>query len=384
MPYSRPTLTALRDNAIQDVAASRIYDATTGQTVNPVLLQFDPLTILAKVMAGLTYEEFGYLDYISLQATPFTATDETALGWGALVGITPKPATPAAATVIWSNLTSSAVDVPLGTEFARADQVSYSSTADVVIPAFGTVNIPVQADVAGAAGTIAAGATLTMSSPIAGLPVTGLVGNSVAPGADNETPDQFRARYLQRYAAPPQGGAGADYIEWATAVPGVTRAWVLSDVNGPGTVGLWVMFDGSEAAAGGFPVGSNGVSPLDNNGTPRAVVATGDQRTVANALVPLQPVTALVYVLAPQPLPINFTIANLGTANTLANQAAITAALNNALLGVGDPRGTTLTTSVWTSAVSGVVGAFTMAAPLAPVTVPIGFLPTIGTMTFLS
>ena len=86
--------------------------------------------------------------------------------------------------------------------------------------------------------------------------------------------------------------AEMDYATWAISVPGVTRAWCLRNGYGAGTVVVYIMLDAAQAGHDGFPVGQDGVATDE----PRGVPAVGDQLTVANALYPLQPVTALVYV----------------------------------------------------------------------------------------
>jgi uncharacterized phage protein gp47/JayE len=384
MAFSRPTLTALRDRALQDVAAAQIYDSVTGQVVNPVLLQFDPLSIAAKIMAGLAYEEYGYLDYIALQATPYTATDEAALSWGGLVGISLRPATPASGTASFTG--TAGRDIPQGTALTRGDGVGYTTTADVVVPQSGSATVPFVATSPGASTTITAGAAISLSAPIAGVQSTGVVASSTAPGSDIETVDSLKARYLQRYAAPPQGGSLTDFEEWAMTVPGVTRAWASASVMGPGTVGVYFMLDASEAGAAGYPQGTNGVSPLDNNSRPRDLthIAAGDQRTLADALIPHQGATQLVYALSPIPTPIAFSIANMGTGNTLANQQAIQTALTEALLAVGTPLGQSLLSSTWNAAIGSVLSQYTLASPIAPVAVPLGHLASVGSISFTS
>ncbi len=380
MPYARPTFTQLRDGALQDIAAEQIYDTTTDEVVDPLLLLFDPLTIQAKVMAGLAYEEYGYLDYIALQATPYTATDEAALAWGALVGLTLKGATTATGTAQFTGQVG--VDIPAGTGLSRSDGATYVTTADMPVPASGTAIVSFEATTAGALFTVVAGMTLTISQPIEGVTSKGVVLTSTAPGADIEDMDAFKARYLLRYASPPAGGSQTDYVEWAEAVSGVTRAWCVPNGMGAGTVTVFVMLDVSQAAFGGFPQGTNGVAAAET----RAKAATGDQLTVANYIDPLRPVTALVYVAAPVPDPLPFVIANLGTANTTANKTAITAALQAILLAVGDPRGQTILPSYFETAIAQAIGSapFTLVSPNGPVIVPFGQLPTVGSVTMTS
>jgi uncharacterized phage protein gp47/JayE len=145
------------------------------------------------------------------------------------------------------------------------------------------------------------GSTLTLQTAIENVTSSGPVAASLTPGADIELDDSLRTRMLFAYQNPPQGGDQGDYVEWATAVTGVTRAWCLPNGFGAGTVVLYVMLDSAEAAFNGFPQGSNGVSQYDQGpgNLPRGTVATGDQLDVANAIITKQPVTALLYVCAP-------------------------------------------------------------------------------------
>jgi uncharacterized phage protein gp47/JayE len=226
---------------------------------------------------------------------------------------------------------------------------------------------------------------------VSGIPVNG-TGTSVTAGADQEIDDDLRTRMLLAYAAPPQGGDRADYVQWALAVSGVTRAWVAPNGSGAGTVVVYTMFDESESANGGFPQGTNGVSQYDAGpgGAPRDTVATGDQLTVANALVTQQPVSALVYSVAPINAPQNFAIGGLGSNNTPTMQAAITAALQDMFLRLGNVGGTTdpstgeawppIDPSDWYAAISSVtgIGRFTVTSPTAPISPGTGQLPTLA------
>ena len=80
------------------------------------------------------------------------------------------------------------------------------------------------------------------------------------------------------------------------------------------------MFDVANAANGGFPQGTDGCASEETRGP----TASGDQLAVAEHIWPMQPVTALVYVAAPVPLPVNVTIASLDP-STVEMQADILA-----------------------------------------------------------
>jgi len=72
-------------------------------------------------------------------------------------------------------------------------------------------------------------------------------------GIDEETDDELRFRVLARIRQPPQGGAAHDYVIWALAVPGCTRAWVSPLEMGIGTVTVRVLFDDLRADDDGWP-----------------------------------------------------------------------------------------------------------------------------------
>jgi uncharacterized phage protein gp47/JayE len=136
-----------------------------------------------------------------------------------------------------------------------------------------------------------------------------------------------------------QGGAQTDYVQWAEGVAGVTRAWCSPNGFGAGTVVVYFMMDNAESAHSGFPQGTNGVSQYDQGpgGAPRDVVATGDQLTVANAIISKEPVTALVYACSPIENQIGFHITGV-TSTTV--QESIEAALADLMVREGQPAGT--------------------------------------------
>ncbi|WP_157218665.1 phage GP46 family protein [Flavisphingomonas formosensis] len=72
----------------------------------------------------------------------------------------------------------------------------------------------------------------------------------------------------------------------------------------------------------------------------RATEATGDQLTVANALYDVQPVTVLLYSVAPEPNTVNLTIAGISGVSTSVKNA-IAAAFASALQTGAVPGGTT-------------------------------------------
>ncbi len=387
MPYARKTLTQLRSDILADINSAQITGSNGSILV--ALLQKAILRYIAYAQAGVGYEHYSELDYLSLQAVPWTAADEFLEGWASLRGIIREAATATIGTTTYA-VTPGTTDIgiPAGTPVNRGDGVAYTTTA-AAVQSGSSVTVTMQATAAGSAANFDAGTVFLLGAQIAGLQSQSTASAQVTAGTDQETDDSLRTRMLQAYAAPPQGGDMSDYVEWALAVPGVTRAWVAPNLLGAGTVSVYFMMDEAEAAHGGFPQGTTGVAANE----PRDTAATGDPLTVANALFPKRPVTALVYAAIPADEPVNFTVADLGVNNTTAMQASIQEALADMFLRLGNVGGTVVpeTGAAWPAiepddwyaaleAIPGLSG-FKVTAPAAAITPGTGQLFTVGVVT---
>jgi len=331
MPWPRPTLTQLRADAISDINSSDLPNADG-------LLRRSVLRVLAWVMAGLAHLHYGYLDWISRMAVPFTAAAEWLEAWAALPGITRTAATAATGSATFSGTPTT--PIPAGTLMARGDGYTYQTTASGTIGGGSTATVPIvawstslAAPATGSDGNADASTPLTISNPIAGVTSVGAAAGAITGGAEAESDDSLRDRMLAAFASPAHGGSAADYVAWARAVSGITRAWTSRNGVGPGTVVVYVMLDVAQSAHNGFPQGTNGVATEE---TRDPGTATGDQLTVANAIWPLQNVEALVYVLAPVAQPLAFSIIGLDP-DTAPIRAAIAVALADLLVRKGSP-----------------------------------------------
>ena len=372
MPYPRPTLTALHNQAVQDIT-------TSGVPGLDGLLRNAVLRVLAWVMSGLAYGEYGYLDWIAREAVPFTATDEFLEAWAALIGIYRKDATSATGTAQFSGAPN--VVLPIDTPLLRQDATPYITTSAATTDAVtGIALVPIVATVAGAYTNADDGTPISISAPVGGINSQGVMVGPATGGADQETDAALRSRMLAKYAAPPQGGSAADYIEWALEVPGCTRAWVLGSGYGPGSVVVYPMFDDAQAAHGGFPQGTDGCASEETRGP----TASGDQLAVAEQIYPVQPVTTLVYVSAPVPAPIDVTLVDLEPGDT-DTQAAIIASLQDMFLVRAEIGGTIFPSDLY-EAILATPGLqhFTMTLPDVPFTAPGGALPVMGTLTVVN
>jgi uncharacterized phage protein gp47/JayE len=377
MPYQRPTLSNLITQGQADVIAS------AGNA-----LPIDILSMLATDNAGLANLHFGHIDRVALECTPWSAVYNLE-AWAALRSVLRIPASPASLTATFTG--TNGIPIPAGLTVTRSDGAAYTVTTGATVSG-GAATVTIAAAAPGAAGNCIAGTALTLGSAPLGVNAAGLAATAVTVGSDAETDDALRTRMLAVYAAPAQGGAIADYVEWAAAVPGVTRAWVAPLLAGAGTVTVFTMFDTAEAAFGGFPQGTNGVATAET----RAVAATGDQLAVANALYPKRPVTALVYSNAPVAYPVAFRITDVLPA-TAAMQSAVTAALAAVFQRSAAPGGTVwpltmpgtqngyLYMNIFTQALDAVPGLqrYTLVTPNAAVVAPTGCLPTLGAITWV-
>lgn len=381
MPFSRPLLTDLQAQAQADIS-SQIVGGDS-------LLRRSILRILAWSQAGLAHGHYGFLDYIARQSNPATATGSFMYAWGLLKGVTPKYAAASTGSVQFSGANGSPLSA--GTSVTRSDSAAFVTTSSGTVSG-GFVTVSLQAVVAGASGNCDTGTTFTISGTVTGVNATGAATTVFAGGADPETDDAYRTRMLAKYRAPPQGGSVVDYVQWATAVPGVTRAWVAPNAAGAGTVSVYTMWDVAEASHSGFPQGTNGAA----TGETRAAPATGDQLAVANAVFIPQPVTALVYSMAPTAYPVNFTIADLDPP-TAPIKAAISVALAAVFLRNAAPGGTAWPISVagvpngkmyqseFVTAIASVAGVnrFTLTSPSSSITAGTGAIPTLGSVTYV-
>ncbi|CNB56190.1 putative bacteriophage protein [Yersinia frederiksenii] len=378
MPFNRPTLSELRQRNQSYIQS----ELKTGGN----LLRFSNIGVISDADAGMAHLHYGYLDYIARQATPYNASDEYLAAWAALKDVFRKAANPArCADVRFSGIVGQVI--PAGRRLNRADGYQYLLDNTVIIGTDGsaigeiTAILPSPLDDAtggGNRGNSAPGTLLTLDIAIDGVQATATALSKITGGADIESEDAFRSRMLLAYQNIPQGGNDTDYQSWALSVPGVTRCWVKRRLMGAGTVGIYIMCDDNDYA--GFPQGSDGISSLEEWG---AVKASGDQRRVADAIYPQQPIIALVYVCAPVAQPIDFVISGISHADS-ATTAAINTAIDEVFFTEGEPGGKILWSSLLLAIgeVAG-TGGFIMQSPAANIELQTGKLPIRGTVSYL-
>lgn len=351
MPFDRP--------ALADLMARSQADAETRLTGGVPVPAVSNIAIMARVLAGAVHGLYGYLDWIARQILPDTADADMLVRHAGVRGMGLLAATYAAGTATLSGTAGTAV--PLGTQLRATGGAVYATTAAVSIA--GLTAAPVQALVAGAAGNAAAGTALTLVSAVPGVSSAAVVAaGGLTGGADQESVEALRTRYLARIRQPPQGGSATDYEDWAFgAHPDITRVFVDAGGLGAGTVVVRMMTDDATS-----------------DGIPGATVVAAVQA----ALDVARPVCAAVTALAPVAAPLAVTLAI--APDTTAVRAAVTAALADLIRREAVPGGTLSITHIH-EAISTAAGEsdHELSAPAAGVVAATGYITTMGVITWL-
>lgn len=245
MPWTTPTLKDVR---------KLTRDYVLSQLGARAMLPNSVLRIMSDAMSGLASLTLLYLDWLSKQMLPDTAEQEW-LDRHGVIWLTNsdgskgrKAATFATGTVLFTG--DPGVEIPSGTLVKGAD-VDYQTSTMVEVAPGGTVQAEVTAQTSGLAGNVLDGTSMSIEG-LAGV-TTAIADGDITGGIDTESDDELRERVLFRIQNPPMGGSQADYVAWATAVPGVTRAWANVEM-GVGTMTVRFLMDDLRAEEDGWPL----------------------------------------------------------------------------------------------------------------------------------
>lgn len=265
------------------------------------------LSVLARVVAGVAFLLYGYLDFIARQIFADSAVDEYLIRLAAIHNVLPIEATKAQGTATVTGTNGAAINI--GKILQRGDGVEYETITAATISG-GTANLTVRALEPGLAGNTGSSTQLTFTSPISGVNAVATTGDLTG-GAETEDTESLRTRLLDKLRQPPHGGADFDYITWAKSIAGVTRAWVYPQEDGAGSVRVRFMMD--ETYDDGIP-------------------ESGDVAAVQAYIESVRPVTAQVFVSAPEPVEMDFSIRLKNAAGTVVTDPAVRAAVQAELL----------------------------------------------------
>lgn len=265
MSLATPTTAQISATIISQIQAK------IGQSVPFLPKAF--INVLASVLAGVFILGYKYCGFIFLQMFVAYASDQpTTVNGQVIVPLTelgrllgvgdPVPATQAqlAVQVTVTHMTGS---LSAGQAAINSSTgVIYNVVADVLLNA-PTVTALIQAksdqsggDGSGTIGNMQPGDVLAFANPLPNVATKATVLSQQVTGADAEPTPLYRAKILQRRQAAPQGGAYADYEQWALTVPGIINAYPYASPN-PGEIDIYVEADVvSSGSPDGIPTGA--------------------------------------------------------------------------------------------------------------------------------
>jgi uncharacterized phage protein gp47/JayE len=219
MPLVEPTTVQLYEQFLANLE-SRLGQSAPISDKAYLRVESVAEAIIAKTLYKFAIER-------SLQTLALTATGDDLDTIGREYGVTRKPAE---ATTITVDFTGTATTlIPATTEWiSDATSEPYTLDTDLTIGGGGTVSGDLTSTNTGENTNLANGATLTISSPLAGVDNTGTVSATVNAGLDRETDAAYRRRILTAIRTVGGGGNVADYREWSEEVADVSRAFPYS------------------------------------------------------------------------------------------------------------------------------------------------------------
>lgn len=232
MPLSRPSLTEIKNRHETDIRS----ELGAGPFLDGSFLK-----ALSNGNAGAFHGQYGFLQTLAKEALPDNAVGDFLTSWAKTYSISRIAATYAAGNVTFTGVDAS--QIPAGTQLIGANEISYITDSLVTI-ASGTATVAVSALAPGSAGNIAAAETISLLLPVAGVDNTVTVASGgLTSGSDQESDASLIARIQERIKSPPHGGNENDYLQWALSIAGIAKVWILPNLNGANSVGIYLLIN---------------------------------------------------------------------------------------------------------------------------------------------
>jgi uncharacterized phage protein gp47/JayE len=266
------------------------------------------LSVFSKVVAmAVQLVEFR-AEYIYRQIFASTADRRHLERHAFEYGMSRKSASRASGYVVTQGLPDTIY--PAGIGFL-SDGIIFRSSGEARSMPDGVLVLPVHSELTGSK-TNRSAETVMFLADSALFPTIGtqavVDSSGIGGGADVEDDASLRARILDRKRRPPQGGAYSDYERIAESVPGVVKAWAWPFAGGPGTIGVWFLFENR----------------------PNLIPEPADVAVVYEYIARRRLIRASIHVNAPIPIPIDVRIGSLGI-DTLVVRDRIDASLRKML-----------------------------------------------------
>jgi uncharacterized phage protein gp47/JayE len=237
--------------------------------------------VLARAQAGSAHGLYGALAWLAVDLLPDTTDPDMLAAWATIYNVPQLQAVAATGSVTFTGAGTVLQDALL----SGPNGEQYSLDAATAVPGSGTVT----AVTPGVDGNLAAGLTLTLVTPVAGVDNDAIIGAAgLTGGADIEEASAWSSRLLQRIQQPPQGGSMTDYEAWTRAAhAGITNVWVFPTTPQPGQVTIYFMTYGA---------------------TTTGIPDAGTVTDVDDYVQAQRPIAAEVFVFAPIAKTVNLTV----------------------------------------------------------------------------
>jgi uncharacterized phage protein gp47/JayE len=229
MSYNRPSLQTIYDRIKADIEA-RV-------TNNVKIPRVSLLGILAAVFAGAIFLVYGFIENVIKQMFLTDAEEWGLKRWGIILNMPRKTAKQSEGKVKFTG--TAGYTVAAGTKVSDSNGTVYTTQSSFVTDT--SADVTALSELAGDDyNTTDTELQLVNPDPNVDSVVTVISGFDT--GSDIETLVNWRLRLLQRLQNPPSSGTEADYVRWALAVDGVSKAWCFGadDWAGAGTLGVLV------------------------------------------------------------------------------------------------------------------------------------------------
>ena len=365
MAYNRESLAEL----------SRRLDTELPQSSTSSVLRRNLYTPFAKALAGAIYGIHDHLDWRTKQLFPQTCDDDILENvhvdlW--LQGDSRNPAVAAQGTILVRG--TAGTEIVPDTIFNRNDGKRFAVITRAEIDATGKSEVQVIALEPGRASNTPAGDSVYLANPIAGIEFTAHVKN-ITGGTDIETIEDLRQRIVESRKLGGECGKTADWVRWAKEVSGVTRAWAAPKLSGAGTVTIYIVRDHDDVIY------------------PSAAACAEVQQHLERTALPF----GEIYVVAPQPMPLDFSI-KIEPDSAAVRQAvrqAIQLVIENNITPVAydktgelilPAQGGVILLSHLRQAISNATGEYdhVLHSPTADIRLPVGVLPVLGNIEWTS
>ena len=239
---------------------------------------------LASAIAGASYGQYAYQDYLFNQLNPETADEDWLHLWSTRYKVERIAPVSAIGTINFT-LTAGVVNVPAGIIVQTADGIEYQTTESVNSDQL----ISVVAINSGTASNIPAGVNLSLTTAVPGLNPTAITSNEIAGGAEQEDLEHWRNRIIEAMSENQAVGKLIDYQVWATASHAdIDYAWAFDNTPQLGHVTVYI--------------GQRQNNPIVSNAIKQICQDYINQNRLAGCHV---------HVLTPQPKPLNLIIAGV-------------------------------------------------------------------------